>query len=97
MQLLFYLLLFVGGYFIIYLFNLDAAGPGRSLSQKFISLGIMSGKHMNDIIDVVGPPNSRSPVGNKLLLQWIATGYHISIMFDENGFYEKITSETNVS
>ena len=56
--------------------------PGRALQQKFISLGNFQGQTRKQIEAVVGPPNSISAVGNGTLCQWMATGYHIAVLFD---------------
>lgn len=59
--------------------------PGRSLAGRFSSLGTLKGKTKEEIISVVGRPNSVSAMPNgSQLLQWMATGYHISLMFDSN-------------
>ena len=57
--------------------------PGANLQSKFVGLGTLKGKTKNEIISVVGPPNSISAAANgKTLYQWIATGYHIALPFD---------------
>lgn len=66
---------------------------GCSLQKKFISLGNMSGKTLDEITQVVGPPNSVSTITEgKVLYQWVTTNYHIALLFNE-GLCEKITSE----
>lgn len=68
--------------------------PGRNLAIRFQSLGDMSGKTLQEIVAVVGPPNARAGMGNnRNLYQWHATGYHIAILFDANNRAVKITSE----
>ena len=57
--------------------------PGHLLQGKFASMGNLSGKSMREIIAVAGAPSSISPLPNgKHLLQWMATGYHIAIIFN---------------
>ena len=51
--------------------------PSQSLNNKFISLGTISGKTYNEIITVVGEPNSKSYVGGTYVCQWIQPAYHI--------------------
>lgn len=73
---------------------LDVTASGRSLARSFARLGSMTGKTADQIISAVGSPNSRSSMAlGKTLLQWQATGYHISILFDVNGVFEKVTHE----
>jgi hypothetical protein len=75
----------------------DVRAPGRHLAQKFVSLGKMTGKTRNEIQAVVGPPNSISAMaGGKVLCQWMATGYHIAILFDSTGQFIKITHQSRV-
>ena len=75
--------------------------PGRALATKFKSLGSMTGKSYEQIKSVVGPENSRSTKtledGKVVTVrQWIATGYHIVLLFDENDNFICISSETAV-
>lgn len=59
--------------------------PGRELQKKFISLGNMAGRKRSYIETVVGPPNSISQItGSKVLCQWMATGYHIALVFKDD-------------
>lgn len=68
--------------------------PGRDLAVKFQSLGDMTGKTFDQIVSVVGLPNARAGMAhNQMLYQWLATGYHIAILFDANHRVLKITSE----
>ena len=54
--------------------------PSQSLNNKFISLGTISGKTYNEIITVVGEPNSKSYVGGTYVCQWIQPAYHIVLL-----------------
>jgi hypothetical protein len=57
--------------------------PGRSLQSKFVAINPLAGKTKTQIIAAAGPPNSVSALpGGKSLLQWLATGYHISLIFN---------------
>ncbi len=57
--------------------------PGRSLQRKFVSLGNLVGKNKNEITSVAGLPNSISAASNgKTICQWMATGYHIALLFN---------------
>lgn len=57
--------------------------PGNLLQQKFARLGQLPGKSKEEIISAVGPPNSISAAANgNTLLQWLAAGYQIALLFD---------------
>jgi len=57
--------------------------PGRNLGAKFVKLGQLKGKTKTEIIAAVGPPNSTSATtGGRTVCQWMATGYHIALLFD---------------
>lgn len=56
---------------------------GNPLQQKFESLGQLPGKTREEIIAVVGPPNSMSAAGDgKTLLQWMTPDYHVALLFE---------------
>jgi len=65
--------------------------PGRGLHARFKSLGDMSGKTLDDVISVVGPPSSSSsiPFGHTLL-QWQETGCHVALLFDRNNQFVSV-------
>ena len=68
--------------------------PGESLRNKFVELGTLSGKKLQDITAVCGAPNAVSAVGDKRILrQWYATGYRIALLFDENDICLGVSSE----
>jgi hypothetical protein len=54
----------------------------------------MTGKNVAVFIRSIGPPSSRSSIGNDLLLQWQASGYHIAILFDSSERFIRITHES---
>ena len=70
--------------------------PSQSLNNKFISLGTISGKTYNEIITVVGEPNSKSYVGGTYVCQWIQPAYHIVLLCDKNMICLGIQSETKI-
>ncbi len=70
---------------------------GNQLQAKFLSLGNMTGKTKDEIIATVGQPNAMSYMfDGKILLQWMADGYHISILFTSDGKFFGITQEISV-
>lgn len=71
--------------------------PGKALQQKFASIGVVQGKTRREIEKIVGPPNAVSAAGtDSVLCQWMATGYHIALLFDANGKCQGITHEAVV-
>jgi hypothetical protein len=53
------------------------------IERTFRSLGMITGKQKQEIIDVVGPPTSVSIVGSDLtLLQWETKYYNIVLRFN---------------
>jgi len=66
--------------------------PGNLLGNKFRSLGVIRGKHINDIVRVVGSPTSVSWNGDEQVMQWMATGYHIVLVF-QNDICQGVTHE----
>lgn len=71
--------------------------PGVSLSKKFVSLGTLVGKSYSQISRVCGPCTSVSALNDgKKLYQWMATGYHIALIFDENDICEGVSHEASV-
>ena len=71
----------------------DVTAPGRALQRRFMSLGDMRGMTRAHIESVVGTPNSFGALGGgQILLQWMATGYHIALVFEDD-ICQGITSE----
>ena len=99
--LLIWILLTIGGLILYALISAGTTAPGRSLNNKFISLGTLQGKTLKEITDVCGNPNSYSSTidadGNPIkIIQWMATGYHIVLLFDTNDICLGVSSETSV-
>lgn len=68
--------------------------PGRALRKQFVSLGTLKGKTRREIVKVVGEPATETPLPDgRTLLQWRATGYHIALVFEQNGRCFGVTHE----
>lgn len=79
----FLLVSIIGGLILYAVISMMVKAPGSSLQSKFVGLGTLKGKSKAEIISVVGPPNSISAAANgRTLSQWLATGYHIALLFD---------------
>ena len=73
----------IGGLILFAVIAALVRTPGNLLKQRFGSLGQLPGKTKEEIIAVVGPPNSISAApGGKTLLQWMAPGYHVALLFE---------------
>jgi hypothetical protein len=67
-----------------------------ALQERLVTLGNMTGKTATEIIAVLGTPTSRSSIRNdQVLLQWLATGYHIAILFDAEERFVRITHQAD--
>lgn len=74
---------FIGGIVLFAIISVMTTAPGRSLQRKFVGMGTLAGKSKDEIIAVVGAPNSISALPDgKAILQWMATGYHIALIFN---------------
>lgn len=66
-----------------------------SLASRFKRMGDMSGMRIGEIVERVGPFQSRSQHAEGSLVQWMQEGYHIAIVVDENGYFKAIQHEAN--
>jgi hypothetical protein len=74
--------------------SIDVTAPGRRLHERFLVLGNISGKTVEEIIAVVGPPSSITSMAfGQTLMQWQATGCHMALLFGPDGRFVKITHE----
>ena len=87
------------GYLIM---NVMVRAPGSVLQSKFANLtkatnGVIAGKTYYEIVAACGAPSSVSPTGTGgKLCQWMATGYHIALIFDENNVCTGVSHEAKV-
>lgn len=87
----------IGGLIWYAITNAAVKAPGVSLNQKFVSLGTLSGKTLDEIVAVAGQPSAVSAMGDgRILRQWQATSYHIALLFDENEVCLGVSSEISV-
>jgi len=77
---------------IVGVFAVRANRRGRPLPRNFVAMGNITGKPVDEIVKVVGPPSSISTVAGGMLYQWMSTrgglirghGSHYAILFDKN-------------
>lgn len=92
-----YVLPILGGILLYLITKVIVRVPGASLNQKFVKLGTLKGKTLQEITSVCGQPNSVSTTSEGIKVrQWISTGYHIVLLFDENDICLGVSSETKV-
>lgn len=76
--------------------------PGAVLQTKFANLtketnGVIAGKTYDEIVAACGAPSAVSPTGTGgKVCQWMATGYHIALLFDENNICSGVSHEAKV-
>ncbi len=82
-QIIWLVLPLIGGLVLYAIISASVKAPGRSLNARFVALGQLKGKTKAEIVAAVGPPNSVSATAKgETLCQWMATGYHIALLFD---------------
>ena len=101
MEILYFILPLIGGLLLYALTTVTVRAPGKVLAAKFASLGNMTGKTYAEIRQVVGVESSVSRKvmddGSVVTIrQWMATGYHIVLLFDQEDKFICISSETSV-
>ncbi len=70
---------------------------GRELKNKFRKLGNMKGLKKDQIIARVGAPDAIADSRDGVqLLQWDKFSYHISILCDKEGYFQKVSFESGV-
>ncbi len=63
------------------------------VQSKFGGMGTIAGRTKDDVLSIVGPPNSISSLGEGVtLLQWQSPGYHIALKFT-NDICDGVTHE----
>ncbi len=83
----------IGGLILYAIMSALVRAPGALLRHKFEEVGTLRGQSLNTIVAIVGPPSARSVTASgKTLYQWMATGYHIALLF-EGDVCEGVTHE----
>lgn len=96
-----YILPIIGGLILYVIMHALVKAPGTALNQKFVSLGTLKGKTYQEIVAKCGAPNANSSKalddGSVVKIrQWMATGYHIVLLFDENDICLGVSNEVKV-
>jgi len=92
----------IGG-FVGYFVGGVMQAKGNLLQKKFIDLGDLSGKSLNEIIEKVGTQSSFSTCAitdkdneHGFLYNWTASGYSITLLFDSEYKCIGVSNETKV-
>jgi hypothetical protein len=73
---------------------MDVTAPGRELHARFVALGDMGGMTLSQIVVAVGNPSGISAAAHgNTLIQWMATGYHMAILFGPDEKFISITHQ----
>ncbi len=85
----------VGGLALFAVIGVLVRAPGGALAGRFKRAGTLKGRSREEIITLVGPPKAVSATddGGKLL-QWMATGYHMSLKFGADDVCIAVTHES---
>ena len=84
----------VGGLIYYWVISWGVKASGRALAAKIDSIGTLKGRTKDEIINIAGQPNGVSAMSDgSQLLQWMATGYHIALVFDPHGICQGVSSE----
>ncbi len=91
----------VGGIILYLIISAVVRTPGSVLQMKFAQLGTLTDYTYSQIVEKCGNPSSVSSTvdknGNKITIrQWMSTGYHIVLLFDENEKCLGVSTETKV-
>ena len=91
----------IGGLILYAIISAGVKAPGNLLQTRFQSLGDLRNYTYSQIAERCGSASSTSAStdkdGHKITIrQWISTGYHIVLLFDENEKCLGVSSETKV-
>lgn len=70
------------------------SGSGsRQLQQRFIEMGELQGKTLDEILIKVGQPNLMTAAQDGKIYQWKRPKYRIALLFDKNNICKGVTHE----
>ncbi|MBR0156621.1 MAG: hypothetical protein IJM20_03760 [Clostridia bacterium] len=100
-QILYFIGPLIGGVILYLIIKAVVKAPGAVKNAQFANLGVLKGKTYDEIKAKVGPCNAQSASTSAdgvpvTIRQWISTGYHIVLLFDQNDVCLGISSETKV-
>jgi hypothetical protein len=79
------LLPFILGFVIYFIIIAGQRLPGMMMKRRLTKLGTPVGRSLDEITQLVGPPQATSHEGeDRTLCQWITSSYHIALMFSGN-------------
>jgi hypothetical protein len=82
----------LGGMVLFMIIRLAVRSPGISMQNRFARLGRLDGRHVTEITSACGSPTGRSAYADGMSLwQWQATGFHVALLIDPQGYCRKVT------
>ena len=98
MAWLYILLIFVGVIIMTVIVSAVTLGPGFNLRKKFVNLGTLKGKTLNEIEKACGVAISVSYGKEGVKVRtWHRVPYTIVLLFDENEICLGVSSETFIT
>ena len=94
MDWVWFVLPIIGGFVLYAIISAGVKAPGHAQANEFAGLGNVKGRTKAEIIAQVGRPVSVSagPDGGEIV-QWMATGHHIVLIFDKDGICQGISHQ----
>lgn len=60
------------------------ASKSVRLQNRFKQLGVLKGRHLEEVLKVAGKPSHRARIApNREVLEWRRVGFHIALMFTD--------------
>ncbi|MGN0650300.1 MAG: hypothetical protein ACI4KM_07675 [Oscillospiraceae bacterium] len=86
------LLIGVGMFAVLFVYHAVMTIMCRRQYKKIETLGELKGKSIDEIVDMIGLPDSQMQVSNGKFCQWVQFGYHLSLTFDKEGVCTAVDS-----
>ena len=82
---------FVIGFVIYFAIMIGRRWPGMMLQRRFNRLDTPVGRSLDEITQLVGPPQaSTREDGGRTLYQWITSSFHIALLFQSDRCVEVV-------
>jgi hypothetical protein len=86
------LLPFIVGFVIYFMIVAGQRWPGMMLQRRFRRLDTPVGRSLDEITQLVGPPQAETREdGGRTLCQWITSSFHIALLFNGKECVEVIS------
>jgi hypothetical protein len=82
---------FVVGFVIYFMIIIGRRWPGMMLQRRFNRLETPVGRSLDEITQLVGPPQAATREdGGSTLYQWITSSFHIALLFQSDHCVEVV-------